>query len=93
MPMIIRSAYNELRRLIRLYGFVRKNDLLVPITREELPVYPPRDRLHQRFRISSSGKASTVPTGGIKGWMVSETIGISAYNPRAITKLTKVSNE
>lgn len=83
----------ELDRLLGLYGFARKNDLLVPITRRELPTHPPSDRLHQRFRISSSGKASTVPTGRAIGFTVSEDIGVGAFNPRAIAKLTKVSNE
>ena len=87
------ANHAELDRLLGLYGFTRKNDLLVPITRRELPTHPPSDRLHQRFRINSSGKALTVPTGRVIGFAVSEDIGVGVFNPRAIAKLTKVSNE
>lgn len=76
---------DALDRIAELYGWTRKNDLLVPTPKEAAPA-----KAHDRFRITSGGKTHIQHS---IGFTMTEEISVGIINPRAITKLTKVSNE
>lgn len=82
-----RRSDAELDRLAELYGFARKNNLLLPITRQELPTRAAAV-FRERFRINSSGKACTILSSKRIGFAIEESIGVGIINPRAIAKLT-----
>lgn len=80
-----RASRAELDRLTEIYGLTRQNDLF--ISAQEKMVHT---KAHGRFRITSGGKAHIQHR---IGFTMTEELGVGIINPRAITKLTKVSNE
>lgn len=60
---------------------------------EILPADPlPIRKLHSHIIINSSGKCQLRSSRKLKfGWTVKEEIGIACINPRAISKISKIS--